>query len=109
MTATGDIPGKITIFLGDNPINKVQAAHALNRVDGPGIRIYDTEQGWTQDAHYIDLDARRYSWSDVQVPPQVSWSSLGMQDVATARLYAQMMTLAVDVMDLADLMLTADK
>lgn len=90
----------IEIHLDGKPVTKLQAARALNRV-GSGNHVCICEPG-ARDWDRVVLRGRYHAYGEVQ-PPELSCMSFSAGTPAGMRLQAQMITLAAEIAELAEM------
>ena len=93
----------IEIHLDGKPVTKLQAARALNQVDsGNHVRIGErNNRGWVDEDVY--LRARHSAYGDVQ-PPVLGCTSFHADTLAEMRQQAEMIAIAAEIRELADML-----
>ena len=92
----------IEIHLGGKPVTKLQAARAVAAVNGESVCIGEPNpDGWIRD--YITVYARHPAFGEVQ-PPKLSCMSFSADTVAGMQQQAQMITLAAEICELAEML-----
>lgn len=89
----------IEIRLDGKPIDKIVAARALSKVNGAPVRVCELGEDGSV-ARDVDVYAKHRAFGGL-CGPEVNWSAIGSVSAAEARRYAEMISLAAELAEMA--------